>query len=83
MSTIVRMFKRAFILTRPPRRAKAHLSSGKAARRRTARRIRSAMSVRAGELVSRQCLEVRLQCPEKTNPEDFFNILLGRNVWAR
>ena len=40
-----------------------------AAVRRTARRIRSAKSVPAGELVSRQC-------PSRIKLTDFFNILL-------
>jgi hypothetical protein len=53
------MFKKACIIPTSPRRAKTRHFPSAGAARRTASRISDATSVRAGEMVSRQCLEAR------------------------
>ncbi|WHZ25515.1 MAG: hypothetical protein OJF51_000310 [Nitrospira sp.] len=45
------MFKKAFVLTRPPLRAKTRRAPNKAAGRRTVSRISDAKVVRAAEMV--------------------------------
>jgi hypothetical protein len=91
MSTIVRMFKRAADLTRPtPTRQDASFR-GQGRTRSATRRIMSVTFADGRESVSAPCLRgeayflsyVEPLRNARTQLEDFFNILLGRNVWAR